>query len=219
MRLEIALEAWTSWFLGHCNSRMTTMAGRRRTRTPVRPVYGSALAALNTKVIEVYTAEQPRGTTRPARHSSRGAHHSIDHGGFRAGLAHASGKCVCCIGGICADQTAQRPSRNAARGLGLSLLLSEVCRGAPGAINADPDDIGSMTAILQTIVHMRAAYVRASLCASVNWRYAWGAYACPLPVGHMRSPCWRLALSVRVYRCITRPNLGGDATKRTGEQR
>jgi hypothetical protein len=45
---------------------------------------------------------------------------------------------------------------------------------------------------------MRAAYVRASLCAPVSCPYVWGAYAWPVPAGHMRSRCWRLALSVRV---------------------
>jgi hypothetical protein len=45
---------------------------------------------------------------------------------------------------------------------------------------------------------MRAAYVRASLGAPVSCPYAWGAYAWPVPAGHMRSRCWRFTLSVRV---------------------
>jgi hypothetical protein len=33
---------------------------------------------------------------------------------------------------------------------------------------------------------MRAAYVRASLCAPVSCPYASGAYVCPVSAGHMR---------------------------------
>jgi hypothetical protein len=64
---------------------------------------------------------------------------------------------------------------------------------------------------------MRAAYVRASLCGPASCPYASGAYACPVSAMHMRMLCWRLARSVRVYRCPTRPHLEGDATEK-GEQ-
>ncbi len=52
----------------------------------------------------------------------------------------------------------------------------------------------------------------------VSCPYARCAYACPVPAGHMRLICWRLARSVRVCRCPTRQNLGGDAAEETGEQ-
>jgi hypothetical protein len=65
---------------------------------------------------------------------------------------------------------------------------------------------------------MRAAYVRASLCAPVSCPYAWGAYAWPAPARHMRLLCWRLARSVRVCRCPRRPNPGGDTGRSNSEQ-
>jgi hypothetical protein len=50
----------------------------------------------------------------------------------------------------------------------------------------------------QTTAGMRAAYVRASLCALVSCPYAWGAYAWSVSAGHMCLLCWRLVRLVRV---------------------
>jgi hypothetical protein len=137
MRLEISVEVWTSWFLGRRNSTTITTVGRRQTRAPVRPVWGSELVAMmvdpGAEVTKVSIAEQPRGSPRdqPSR-SSHAGHHSVE---------------------------SQLP---------------------------------------QTTAGMRAAYVRASLCALVSCPYARGAYAWSVPASHMRLLCWRLARSVRV---------------------
>jgi hypothetical protein len=185
------------------------MVRRWRSRVPVRPVYGSALAAMvgpdTEVVIGVNTAEQLRVATQPARHSNHASHHCIDHrASVRVLLTLLASACAASV--AAPDQTTQRPSRNAAPGRGLNLLPPEVRRGAPGTANADQVGYCAMTAILQTTAHMRAAYaLGASLCGPVSCLYGWRAYTCPVSRGHMRSRCWRLVLSVRVYRCPTRP--------------
>jgi len=64
---------------------------------------------------------------------------------------------------------------------------------------------------------MRAAYVRAAWCAPLNCPNARGAYACPVPAGHMRALFWRFARSVRACHCSTRPNPEVMLTEKTGE--
>ena len=64
---------------------------------------------------------------------------------------------------------------------------------------------------------MRAAYERGSWCAAVNCPNARGAYACPVPAGHMRALCWRFARSVRACQGPTRSNPEVMLTEKTGE--
>jgi hypothetical protein len=75
MQWEISTRAWTSWFLGHRNSKTITTVSRRQTRTPMRPVQGTALVAMVDPGAEINATEQPRVTTRPARHAG---HHSVE---------------------------------------------------------------------------------------------------------------------------------------------
>ncbi len=178
MQLKINNWAWTSWSLGCCNSTTITTVGTR-TGTPGAQVQMSELIAMDdtgAEVTKVLTAEQPRVTTRPARH---GGHHTVEHRRLQCGglagrvLLTPTPHGGCATPAVSArNETPDAPGRPAAprQGPRRSPWTQKSAPDAPAPPRGHQPtptqvSIERSSQLSRRTARMRAAYVRASLCA------------------------------------------------------
>jgi hypothetical protein len=224
MQLKINTWAWTSRSLGCCNSTTITTVGTP-TGTPGAQVQMSELIAMDdtgAEVTKVRTAEQPRVTTRPARH---GGHHTVEH--RRPQCGGLAGRVLltptphggCATPAVSArNETPDAPGRPAAPRQGPDARPG---RRSPLRMHRHHPEGISRRRPRWVLSDHRNSPDKPRVCARhmcgrryahpVSCPYASGAYARAVPAGHMRLLYWRLARSVRACHCPTRPNLGSDA--------
>ena len=162
-------------------------ASRPNTGTPLRVSELVAMVDLGAEVIKVSTAGSPGrvlltltphgacATPAASVHETRRPKHPAAMP-FQAGARRSTQKSAGCTGTTRAHQP-RRP--------GWILSGSRNCPDEP-------------CVCARHMAGPRYAY-------PVSCPYARCAYACPVPAGHMRLLCWRLARSVRVCRCLARP--------------